>query len=251
MFYLIGIGLKPGHLTVEAISALKKCGEVFLEKYTSDFPSGTTSELEMLTGKSVRELGRHEVEEEFVKRLPGAREKNIALLVIGNPLFATTHVQLLIDAENAGIRWHVIPGISIQDCIGRTGLNAYKFGKTVSIVMPSQNYKPESFYGGIVKNLEAGLHSLCLLDIKPVKKMEPRDALRLLMEIESKKGLEKIKKAMVVVLAAIGSEEERIVSGRAEKLVWMDFPLPASLIVCSELGEKEREALSELTERVA
>ena len=171
---MIGIGLKPEHLTVEAISVLKKCDEVFIERYTSDFPGNKMEELEALVGKKLKELGRHEVEVEFVKKIAEAGGKNIALLVIGNPLFATTHVQSLIEAEQSGIEWSVIPGISAQNYIGRSGLNAYKFGKVVTIVTPSQNYKPESFYDGILANLKAGLHSLCLLDIQPMKKMEPR-----------------------------------------------------------------------------
>ncbi len=250
MFYLIGAGLKPEQLTVEAISALKKCDEVFMERYTSAFSTGELEELETLTGKKVKELDRPEVETGFSKRLARAIEKNIALLVIGNPLFATTHTQLLIDAERLGAQWSVVPGISVQNYLGKTGLNAYKFGRVVSIVSPSENYKPESFYDNIKANLEAGLHTLCLLDITPMKKMTPRDALTLLLEIESKRSDKTIREAKIVVLAALGSEEERTVSGRAEKLLWLDFPLPASLIVCSKLNEKEEEALAELTEEI-
>ena len=250
MFYLIGLGLKPEQLTVEAISALKKCDEVFMERYTSDFSTGELEELEALAGKKIKELDRPEVETGFSKRLAVAREKNIALLVIGNPLFATTHVQLLIDAERLGVQWSVVPGISVQNYIGKTGLNAYRFGRVVSIVSPSENYKPESFYDNIKSNLEAGLHTLCLLDISPMKKMTPRDAHRLLLEIESKRNSKALKEAKIVVLAALGSEEERIASGKATKLLWEEFTMPASIIVCAELSEKEKEGLAELTEEV-
>lgn len=243
--------MKPEHLTIETLNAVKKCEEVFIEKYTSDFPNGSIEEIEALIGKSLRELDRTAVEEEFAKKLAEAREKNIALLVIGNPLFATTHVQLLLDAEKIGVEWKVIPGISVQSYVGKTGLNAYKFGKVVSIVMPSQNYKPESFYDSIVSNLDAGLHSLCLLDIKPLKKMTPREALKLLLEIESKRNNTGIRNARIVVLAGLGSEDERIFSGNAEKLAEIEYSLPASIIVCSELSEKEKEAVEELTEVVA
>lgn len=250
MFYLIGIGLKPEQLTVEAISALKKCNEVFLERYTSEFSTGNLSELEALTGKEVKELDRPEVETGFSKRLAASREKNIALMVIGNPLFATTHIQLLIDAEKLGVQWSVIPGISVQNYIGRTGLNAYRFGKTVSIVSPSENYRPESFYDKIRANIEAGLHTLCLLDITPLKKMSPRDALTQLLEIEAKRNSKALRNSRVIILAGLGSEEERIVSGKPEKLIWEEFPLPASIIFCAGLSEKEKEGLAELTEEI-
>jgi diphthine synthase len=248
MFYIIGIGLKPGHLTIEALEALKECGEIFIEKYTSDFPDATIKELEKITGKKCTELGRQAVEEGF--DIAKAKNKNIALLVIGNPLFATTHVQLLLDAKDAGVEFRVIPGISVQDYIGKTGLNAYKFGRVASIVMPEPNYKPESFYDSIIANLAAGLHSLCLLDIKPAKKMAPKEALALLLEIEKKRKKSAIKNATIVVMAAMGSEKEKIAFGSAEALAKKDFPVPAALVVCTELGEKELEGLQKLAEEI-
>ena len=250
MFYLIGIGLKPEQLTVEAISALKKCDKVFLERYTSEFSDGNLEELEALIGKQVKELDRPSVETGFSKRLAEAGQKNIALLIVGNPLFATTHIQLLIDAEKLGVQWSVVPGISVQNYLGKTGLYAYKFGGTVSIVSPSENYKPESFYDKIIENVNAGLHTLCLLGITPTKKMSPRDALTHLLEIEAKRKGKTLREARVVVMAGLGSEEEKIVSGKAERILWQEFPLPASIVVCAELSEKEKEGLAELSEEI-
>ena len=39
----------------------------------------------------------------------------------------------------------------------------YNFGETVSIVFWTESWKPQSFYDKIMKNLNAGLHTLCLL----------------------------------------------------------------------------------------
>jgi len=250
MFYLVGAGLKKEHLTIEAIETLKKCDEVFIEEYTSLYSEGNVKELGKIIGKKLRFLGRNGVEEWFEGKLPEAKEKDIALITIGNALFATTHIQLLIDAENAGVKWRVVQGISIHNFLGRTGLNAYNFGLTVSIVMHSKNYKPESFYDKIVKNLEAGLHTLCLLDIKPEKKMSVEEALDLLLQIEKKRGKNKIKNSEIVALAGMGSFGERVVSGSAEKLKELNLPVPASIVVCAKLSDKELEALNALTERL-
>lgn len=248
MFYLIGTGLKPKQLTLEALNALKECDRVFIEKYTSEFSEKTGKELEKKIGRKAIELNRKKVEEEFSEKLIKAKGKNVALLVIGNALFATTHIQLLLDAEEKGIEWRVIPGISVQNYVGKTGLNAYRFGKTVSIVMPSEHYKPESFYDSILLNLKNGLHSLCLLDLKNGKKLTPGKALRLLLKIESKRGNSKIGNAKILVLGGLGSKKERILSGKAKNLTDTSVALPASLIVCAELSEKEKEGIKALTE---
>lgn len=42
----------------------------------------------------------------------------------------------------------------------------YSFGETVSIVMWTENWQPDSFYDKISANRQHGLHTLCLLDIK-------------------------------------------------------------------------------------
>jgi len=250
MFYLVGAGLRREHLTIEAIETLKSCDEVFVEEYTSLYSEGNVKELEELIGKKLQFLDRNGVEEWFEGKLPDAKEKNIALVIIGNALFATTHSQLLIDAESAGVNWRVVQGISIHNFLGRTGLNAYNFGLTVSIVMHSENYKPESFYDKIVKNLEVGLHTLCLLDIKPEKKMSVKEALALLLKIEGKRNENKIKNSEIVALAGMSSSNEKVVSGSAGKLSEIDLPVPASIVVCAKLSEKETEALNALTKRL-
>ena len=39
----------------------------------------------------------------------------------------------------------------------------YNFGETVSIVLWTDNWKPDSFYDKIASNRKQGLHTLCLL----------------------------------------------------------------------------------------
>ena len=50
-------------------------------------------------------------------------------------------------------------------CIVYPNLNLqlYNFGETVSIVLWTDSWKPDSFYDKIASNRKQGLHTLCLL----------------------------------------------------------------------------------------
>lgn len=246
MFYLIGLGLKPEQISLEALNAVQKCSELYFDSYTSCFSEGSLAQLEKLAGKKIVPLQRAEIEEHFIEKLKEAKEKNIALLVIGNALFATTHIQLLIEAAKLNVPYRFIPGISITNYLGITGLSNYRFGEIVSVVMPEPNYKPESFYDKIVRNYENNLHTLCLLDIKNGKPISVKDALRRLLEIEAKRNAKIIKNALIIVISSLASEKQKIACGKAEELTKKEFCKPASLIICAKLNEKEKEALKTL-----
>jgi len=249
MFYLVGIGLKPEMVSVEALSALKKCDEIYIDTYTSDFSEGTLSGLEGISGKKIIPLQRPEIEEGFAKKIEAARGKNIALAIIGNPLFATTHSQLLLDAKKADVEFKVIAGISVFDLVGKSGLSTYKFGRIASIVFPQKNFSPESFYDLIAENKKTGLHSLCLLDIQGERKMTAGEAIGILLKIEEKRKGNAVRNSVIVAMERLGSEEERIVSGSTERIARENVGVPAILVVCGELSEKEKEFLGEFTER--
>src|SRR3989344_2754343 len=127
MLYLIGLGLRVEHLTLEALATIKECKALFVETYTSAYSQGTIEDLEKTIDKEILKLGRKAVEEGFDEILSAAKGTDIALLVFGNPLTATTHVQILLDAKEKGIECKVIPGISIVNYLPFTGLDAYRF----------------------------------------------------------------------------------------------------------------------------
>jgi len=250
MLCLVGIGLTPKHLTLEAIDTLKECKRVYIESYTSSYAEGTVSELELRLNKKISALKRKEVEEGIRELLIEAKKENIALVVFGNPLTATTHVQIILDAKKAGVKTKVVAGISVTNYLAKTGLDEYRFGRTCTVVAPKENFSPESFYGVIEKNLNAGLHTLCLLEItEEGKLMSIREAIEVLEGIQKKKKNKAIDRALLVALSAAGSSKEEIVAGKAEKLKKHKFNgMPQSLIVCGKLNEKEREAIGELNE---
>lgn len=251
MLYLIGIGLKPEHLTLEALHALEDCNEIYLETYTSAFAEGDLKELKKtLGGKKINLLDRMQVEEEFAQNImPEAKKENIALLIFGAPLFATTHIQLLIDAKAPKVKTKVIQGISVQNFLPETGLDAYKFGRIATIVAPEENYAPESFYEIIENNFANGLHTLCLLDIKSEfgELLSVSEALGILQDIEERRSKNILKRALLVGIAGMGSKRQKIAIGNAAELSnFPKTPLPQSLIICGKLNEKENEAIGAL-----
>lgn len=241
MFYIIGVGLIPKQMTLEAMEAIKECSEIYIDNYTNIFSEGEITELENLLHKKVIALNRIELEQEkkYIK------EKS-CLLVIGNPLSATTHFTLIEEAKKRDIKTKVILGISIFNYRGISGLFEYKFGKTTSVVYAEGNYKPTSFYDCIIDNLKNNAHTLCLLDIKTDKQrfMTIGEACQILEEIDN--GKEKLKDTVCVGLCGVASNNQEIIT--------FDFKdyrniksksLPQSLIICAQLNDIEREGINE------
>lgn len=250
MLYLIGIGLKPSHLTLNALETIKQCDQVFLETYTSQYSEGIAKELNQIIGKNIKELNRKEVEEGFESALLSANKNNIGLLVFGNPLTATTHIQLLLDAKEKGIKFKIIPGISITNMIAESGLDEYKFGRTVTICFQLPNFEPESFYAQIKENQKIGLHTLCLLDIKkdekPQRMMNCKEAIETLEKIALKR--KEKNKFEYIALIGMGGEKQKILVGEKniKSFKEIDAIYPQSLIIPGKINEKEKEAMEKL-----
>lgn len=250
MLYLIGIGLKPKQITLEAIEAIKLADSVFLEGYTSEYSQGTINEIEEIVGKKVVLLGRGGIEDSFESALLSAKSNNIAVLIIGNALTATTHIQLLLDSKSKDVHYKVIPGISITNTLAETGLDEYKFGRTVTICYHQENYEPETFFDQIIENQKIGLHTLCLLDIKkdenPKRLMNCVEAIRILEKISKKRDIEN--NFVYIGLFAMASTEQKIIFGKENILSFKEIYdlYPQSLIVLGKINAKEKEFLEKM-----
>jgi diphthine synthase len=204
---LIGTGISDERgLSLLGLSALRACNTVYAESYTNLQPEGTLQRLEALIGKQITLLSREAVEGEK-EILLAAGKGTVALVVPGDPMIATTHVSLIIAARKKGIRVEVIHASSILSAaIGESGLQAYKFGKTVTLAYWRENYKPMAAYDVIADNLSRGLHTLLLLDIdETLGPMKPSTAAEVLLAME-KQGKKKIimPDAKLVLLKGIG-----------------------------------------------
>ena len=156
MLYMIGLGLDNGEITRKGLNALEKVDKAYAEFYTNT----ANIELDELPSE-VEVLEREEVEQED-RILESAEDQDTAFLVSGDPLTATTHYDIKHRAEKKGLDVKVIHAPSIFTSIAETGLNVYKFGRTITL--PREG-KPESIGKYIGKNDSVGLHTLVLLDI--------------------------------------------------------------------------------------
>ena len=95
MFYLIGTGFKTLDISLGAIDVAKMCDKLYAEDYTMKYDF---KELSKIIGKEITILNRAQVEEEMVF-LNEAKKENIALLVPGDPLTATTHSSILLTSK--------------------------------------------------------------------------------------------------------------------------------------------------------
>lgn len=154
---------------------------VYLEAYTSVL-EGAVVDPERLQNaygltQPIQVAYRHTVEEEAdVLLVEAARTRTIVLLVVGDPVCATTHTDLLLRCRQKNVPFQTIHNASIMGVAGACGLQLYQFGQTVSIPFFEENWRPTSFYPKIKYNREGNMHTLCLLDIK-VKEPD-YDALR-------------------------------------------------------------------------
>lgn len=245
MLYLIGMGLwNEKDITVNGLEIAKKCERVYLETYTDSLGGLSHTKLERMLGKEVIKLEREQVEENpfFI---PEAIGWDIALLVGGDPLVATTHSDLLLRCRGEGVKYRIIHNASIYSAIAETGLQIYKFGKTATVVFWEDKYKPKSFYDVVKENKKSGLHTLLLLDIRPDKLMTPKQAIDTLTKIDSK-----FPDTKIVVMSRAGSDIPGFAYGKTYELRKRKYGLgPHVLIVPGRLHPLEEEMLEYLSSR--
>jgi len=262
VLYLIGLGLgDEKDITVKGLEIVKSCHKVFLENYTSVL--GISKEnLELFYEREVCLADREVCESQAESIYACAKEQNIAFLVVGDPLCATTHSDIILRARSEGVQVRVIHNASVMGAVASCGLQLYNFGQTVSIPFFTDDWRPDSFYDKIKVNKQAGMHTLCLLDIKvkepdfeqmargkivflPPRFMSVSVAALQLLEVEAKRQ-EGIctPETMAVGLARLGQATEQIVAGRLRDLAVQDLGEPLHcLIVCGELHPLEMEML--------
>ncbi|MBM3229848.1 diphthine synthase, partial [Candidatus Parvarchaeota archaeon] len=165
--------------------------KVFLETYTNRLDGNLGLELEEIFGVKVELLDRAQVEDEK-QIIEAARKGACFLLVSGDPLLATTHVNLLISARGAGINAKIIHASSILSAaISESGLQAYKFGAATTIPHFRPNYKPSSPLEVIGANQKLGLHTILLLDVDTILgPLTPLQACNNLLEMQEVQKLQ-------------------------------------------------------------
>jgi diphthine synthase len=246
---LVGLGLyDEKDLTLRGMEEAESADIVFSEHYTSRLSEDAISRLSKAIGKDIQMLSREEVEAGS-RILEACREKRVALLVVGDPLTATTHMDIRIRAEREGIETIVVHAPSVLTAApGLLGLQHYKFGRTTTLPFPQEGYLPTSPCEMILENLERGLHSLVLLDIDSEndRYMTANEGMLLLTEMARKLGMEERlpPETLVCVVARAGSPDCVTAAGRLDQMKLRDFGEPLhSLVIPGTLHFMEEEAL--------
>jgi diphthine synthase len=244
----VGLGLNDEKgISLSGLEETRTAKHIFIELYTSLMPDFSLERFEALSGKQIHVVSRRELEEENGALILNAAEKGkTVFLVPGEPLIATTHVTLRIEAEKRGVKTRIIHGASIISAIiGLSGLQNYKFGKTVTIPFP-ENFS-ETPYNVIAQNKKLGLHTLCLLDLKVDEKrfLSINKALTLLLGIEQKRKKGIVTPSTVAVgVARAGSNAPILKADYIKELLKYDFGgPPQSLIFLGDLHFMETDAL--------
>jgi len=246
--WFIGLGLSDERgLSARAWDALRSAEEVFAEEYTAVAPEGTIERLGTGLGRPVRCLDRSLLESERPILEALGRSPRVALLVVGDPFAATTHVALRLAAERAGHSWKYVPNASILNAAaGYLGLMHYRFGRTVSLPFPEPGFTPRSPLEQIAGNRERGLHTLVLLDLRPAdgRFLTGNAALSLLRERDPE-GIVIPAQAPVAVAARVGRDDAAGWFGPLEELARLDLGAPMHTVVvpAPELHFEEAAAL--------
>ena len=245
-------------MTADAIEHARACEHRFLEGYTATLPSDQESRLESLIGPWQRAM-RPQVENP-VEILELARTSSVALLVVGDPMQATTHIDLEAHCDEQSIGFSVIPGLSATSlAVSLSGLQSYRFGRQVTLPFAYGDYLPTSPLELIDANYCSDLHTLVLLDLDPTgmgvdqpRPMSPFQAVELLQKMavrlaeregETRDSMSTpIAQWDSILLSDLGTPDQRVVSGHLEDIAKAEGGRIHCLILPAEFSGLERES---------
>jgi len=249
----VGLGLyDEKDISLKGLEEIKKCDKVFAEFYTAKLSGTNLKKVEKKIGKKIEVLNREETEKGD-KIIVSAKDETVVFLTCGDPMTATTHVDLRLRAIEQGIETKVVHGSSIITAVpGLLGLQNYKFGRTTTLAYPEKNYFPTSPYQVIKDNKKMGLHTLVLLDIQveKYKYMTANEGITFLLEMEKKHKKQVFTgDSIVCVVARAGSSNPVVVANTADILKKRDFGPPLhTIVIPGKLHFMEIESLKILAQ---
>ena len=242
MLTFVGLGLYDERsITVEGRDAVGTADRVFAECYTSRLAGATLADLESFHGVDIEVRDRDGVEGDPSPILDAAESGEVVFLTGGDPMAATTHVDLRLRAHDRGLDTRIVHGTSASTAApGLTGLQNYRFGKATSLPFPRGEGAavPTSVVETIEANRERDLHTLVYLDIEAEHEafMTADEAANLLSE--------PLDDPLGVAIARAGSRRPVVDADRLSALAGRDFGGPLHLLVVpGDLHHVEAEAL--------
>ncbi len=237
MLVFIGMGLwDEKDITCKGLEIAREADEVYIEFYTSKLMGTNLDKIKRFIGREIKVLERSDLEENSRWLIEKAKDKTVAILTPGDPMIATTHSALRLEAEKKGIKTKIINAGSIINAVcSLTGLHNYKFGKSATISW----MKSKTPLDVIMQNLSINAHTLLFLDLHP-KPMTIRDAVDILMETGD------VGELFAVGIARAGSDDPVVKCDRMKKLKDYDFGDPLHvMVVLAKLHFMEFECLKE------
>tara|TARA_Y100000768_G_scaffold360172_1_gene317223 strand:+ start:1566 stop:2420 length:855 start_codon:yes stop_codon:yes gene_type:complete len=259
------IGLGPGdlrHMTSFALSVAEACDKRYLEGYTAILPDDQEEKLGDLVGDWSRVM-REDIENP-IEIIRQAKNVMVGIMVVGDPMQATTHIDLKIRCRESGVPFHVVPGLSATSlAVSLSGMQSYRFGRQVTIPFPYGDYLPTSPLEIILKNYSNNLHTLVLLDLDPTgmgsappEPMVPKQAYEILKAMAERygeyegEGNESLSSSIsdwnVILLSDIGTSRQRVVSGSLSGISEFAGGMIHCLILPTEFSGMEKEIFESL-----
>ncbi len=230
MLSFVGLGLYDEHsITQKGAATIAAADDVFAEFYTSRLMGTTIDTLEATHETTIDVRDRAGVEEDPEPILTAAAEGHAAFLTAGDPMIATTHVDLRLRAADRGIDTEIVHGTTAQAAASSlTGLQNYRFGPATTLPFPEAHGDgdvPGSVYETIDANLDRDLHTMVFLDIvAPEQRYLTVDQAATLLA-------DRYGDRLGVGIARAGSDEPRVVATSLETLAEMDIGEPLHLLV--------------------
>lgn len=236
---LVLIGIGPGNIesmTIAAIQAALDCEMLLFESYTALWSESDFESLQHLIGE-VTTVMRPQIEEpNWI--FEDAKNKRVGILVVGDPLQATTHTDLRLRAIEFGLNCEIVHGISITGLVtGAIGLSNYKFGRQTTLTYPYNGWVATSPLEVIAENMFRGMHTLALLDLDPTgagegeqKPMSPKAASESFMLMFKKLNPEDVD------CRDIMGESKKSAIIQLKNLKPRDIPV----VLCSDMGTENQ-----------
>jgi diphthine synthase len=248
----VGLGPRgPAGLPPAALEAVQSAGAVFADNYTARLPEAAIPFLERLRHGPIVRLGRERLEAGHELLEAAAAAGGAVLLVCGDPMAATTHVALRVEAVRRGlpVRMVFAPSV-VHMAFSEAGLQHYKAGRTVSLPFPAKGFAPTSPFEYAAANRAAGLHTLVLLDlhVESGRFMTANEGLAHLQAWAAAQGGAPWGDPPLAVAVARAGEDTCVrAAGALDRLAAMDFGPPMHcLILPGRLHDEERAALQVL-----
>lgn len=257
MLYLVGAGIYDTFEMCNSISILKSCDRIYLESFTSPISDNFIDILKITLGP--------EKKIEFVKRwfvedgrqiLDESNTLAVGLISYGDPTIATTFTELRIRAIKNNIDVRVVHAASgITSLVGECGLQIYKIGKMVTMMEEKQS--AISVYSTVFSNLNVNCHTIILTEYRQgddgsVFFLKPNNVMSRLLDVEKDIMYGFVSEdSFLIVLSRIGTDEQKIFSGKIKSLLELDYGNgPHAIIFPSKFHFTEEDAVLNLTENI-